>query len=297
MTATVPPPSSETNPAVAGLVSLALDASREILSVYCKDFSAAGKADGSPVTEADARAERVILAGLKSRFPHISVVAEEACEAGDLPECGQRFFLVDPLDGTKEFISRNGEFTVNIALIVEGVPVFGVVAAPALNAVYWGGVLPSDLGGSGASGAWKALITDDCASDPQPISVRKAPASGLTVLASRSHCSAETEALINQLDVFERVSVGSSLKLCWLAEGRADFYPRLAPTMQWDIAAGDAVLRAAGGETLLAKDLTPFAYHVPQHPEKDDLRNANFLALGDRTMKSRLTPVDGAAAE
>ncbi|MTH98351.1 3'(2'),5'-bisphosphate nucleotidase [Roseibium sp. RKSG952] len=272
------------------VVCLALAAAAEVLDVYGTDFSSEGKADGSPVTQADARAEKVILSGLRELFPSVPVVAEEDVEAGHLPSTGNRFFLVDPLDGTKEFISRNGEFTVNIALIENGVPVFGVVVAPALGSVYWGGSIPEDLGGTANASAvaYKAHAEGQNIRDAVSIFVREVPSEGLTVLASRSHCSAETQALIDHLDVAERVSVGSSLKLCWVAEGKADLYPRLAPTMQWDIAAGDAILRAAGGHTLYADGLLPFAYKIPENPTKDDLRNPHFIAVGDAKLLPEL---------
>ncbi|MEO0980604.1 MAG: 3'(2'),5'-bisphosphate nucleotidase CysQ, partial [Pseudomonadota bacterium] len=225
------------------LCQLAIRAGEEILKIYAEPFEVENKADGSPVTKADAAAERIILAGLADAFPDIPVVAEESVEAGNLPAVGEVYFLVDPLDGTKEFLKKNGEFTVNIALIEKGVPVFGVVSAPALAEIYWGD-LTSDTGAAGP-GAFRARIADGGLAQVEPVKVRTPPAGGLSVLASRSHLSAETSALIDRLNVAERLSVGSSLKLCWVAAGRADLYPRLAPTMQWDIAAGDAVVRAA----------------------------------------------------
>lgn len=279
------------NSCVATLQSLAIAAGREILDVYGARFESQDKADGSPVTEADNRAEAFILAGLRDMFPGVPIVAEEAVEAGQLPQGGNRYFLVDPLDGTKEFISRNGEFTVNIALIEQGVPVFGVVLAPALGEIYWGGALPADLTGAplGTATAYQGRVVDDLIVDARPMAVRAKPVDGLTVLASRSHLSPETAAVIDRLVVAERISVGSSLKLCWVAAGKADFYPRLAPTMQWDIAAGDAVLRAAGGLTLRADSLEPLTYQIPEGAVKADLLNVHFLALGDGAVKAELS--------
>lgn len=264
------------------LCQLAVRAGEEILKIYAEPFEVENKADGSPVTKADAAAERIILAGLKEAFPDIPVVAEESVEAGNLPDVGDIYFLVDPLDGTKEFLKKNGEFTVNIALIEKGVPVFGVVSAPALGEIYWGN--PGSAAQAGEQRAFKASIADGSIAQIESVKVRTPPAGGLSVLASRSHLSEETSALIDRLNVAERLSVGSSLKLCWVAAGRADLYPRLAPTMQWDIAAGDAVVRAAGGAVVLAADGTDFVYSVPENATKDDLRNPHFIAVTSREL-------------
>jgi 3'(2'), 5'-bisphosphate nucleotidase len=262
---------------VNNLLNLAVAAGAEILKVYAEDFSASVKGDGSPVTVADQAAEDIILKGLANHFPDVPVVAEESVEAGQLPEGGALYFLVDPLDGTKEFVKRNGEFTVNIALIDQGKPVFGVVYAPALKEIYWGGALP----GGEAQGAFQGQVTDCEITDVKKISVRKPPEAGLSVLASRSHLSEETEALITKLNVAEKICVGSSLKLCWVAAGRADLYPRMAPTMQWDIAAGDAIVRAAGGRVVFAKTGKDFVYRLGEGAVKDDLRNPHFIAVSD----------------
>ena len=223
----------------ASLCEMAHRAGREILSVYEGDFTVLDKADGSPMTEADTRAERVILDGLAACAPGVAVVAEESVEAGDVPELdGRRFFLVDPLDGTKEFIRRTDEFTVNIALIEDGVPTAGVVHVPALAETYWT---------AGDGSAWR--IRDGGAA--ARIACRR-PGRRLVAIASRSHRSPETVAWLEQLEIAEIVSAGSSLKFCRIAEGVADVYPRLGRTMEWDIAAGHAIVRAAGGsvETL-----------------------------------------------
>ncbi|MHA7773710.1 3'(2'),5'-bisphosphate nucleotidase CysQ [Roseibium sp. M-1] len=267
---------------------LAIRASEEILKIYAEPFEVQSKDDGSPVTKADAAAEKIILAGLADRFPDVPVVAEEAVEAGELPATGSRYFLVDPLDGTKEFLKKNGEFTVNIALIEDGRPVYGVVSAPALGEIFWGGLLQSQEGDRPA--AFKGRIEGGSITDVAPINVRTPPEAGLSVLASRSHMSAETAALIDRLKVAEQLSVGSSLKLCWVAEGRADLYPRLAPTMQWDIAAGDAVVRAAGGAVVFAASGEDFTYRVPENARKDDLRNPHFLAVSCKSLLPDLAP-------
>lgn len=262
------------------LVRLAVKAGQEILKIYAEPFEVENKSDGSPVTKADAAAEKIILAGLGERFAHIPVVAEEAVEAGELPEVAGSYFLVDPLDGTKEFLKRNGEFTVNIALIEDGAPVFGVVFAPALGEIFWGG----------AEGAFAGRVEKGEVAGARPIAVRTPPVQGISVLASRSHMSAETEALIGRLNVSEVFSVGSSLKLCRVAAGEADLYPRLAPTMQWDIAAGDAVVRAAGGAVVYAETGEDFRYRVPENARKDDLRNPHFIAVGSRALLPGLAP-------
>lgn len=272
---------------ISVLIELALRAGEEILKIYAEPFEVKNKQDGSPVTKADAAAEKIILAGLADAFPDIPVVAEEAVEAGNLPAVGRRYFLVDPLDGTKEFLKKNGEFTVNIALVEDGSPVFGVVSAPALGDIFWGGT------GSGSSDgavdskgrkAFRARIEAGGITGAEAICVRQPPAEGLSVLASRSHLSQETTALISRLNVAERLSVGSSLKLCWVAAGQADLYPRLAPTMQWDIAAGDAVVRAAGGAVVFAETGADFVYRVPENAVKDDLRNPHFIAVSSRAL-------------
>ncbi|MEP4766367.1 MAG: 3'(2'),5'-bisphosphate nucleotidase CysQ [Roseibium sp.] len=274
---------------IAKLNQLALDAGAAILEIYARPFVATDKADGSPVTEADAIAEKIILRGLAELFPEIPVIAEESVEAGYLPTVGDTYFLVDPLDGTREFLKQNGEFTVNIALVIKGVPVFGVVSAPAKDEIFWGGSL--DLDGPSRGQAFSATIKGGGLVDVQPLSVRMPPANGLAILASRSHLSPETNALIDQLNVAQRISIGSSLKLCWLAAGRADIYPRLAPTMQWDIAAGDAIVRAAGGVVVRADNHADFTYVVPKNATKDDLRNSNFLAVSNTALLADLAPV------
>lgn len=266
----------------ASLIDLAIAAGARIMEIYSEPVDVDQKSDGSPVTRADEAAEEIILDGLGRLFPNVPVVAEEAVEAGRVPDAAETYFLVDPLDGTKEFINRNGEFTVNIALIDKGIPVFGVVLAPALGKLYWGGTLPVSIGGTGsAAGALAADVVDGKPENASAIAVRATPPAGLSVLASRSHLSEETAALIEKLNVAERLSVGSSLKLCWVAAGKADIYPRLSPTMQWDIAAGHAVLRAAGGHVLLSDSSMDLTYRLPPGAAKPDLLNEHFIALSD----------------
>lgn len=242
------------------LLPIVRNAGELIMTIYGSDFSVRGKADQSPVTEADERAEALILPALAALLPDTPIVAEEAVAAGEIPEVGTRFWLVDPLDGTKEFISRNGEFTVNIALIENGQPTVGVVLAPALGRLFAGAV------GHGS------FIED--ADGRRPITVRRVPPEGLTVVASRSHGDATAlDAFLAGRKVAELRGAGSSLKICLVAAGEADLYPRLGRTMEWDIAAGHAVLSAAGGK-LTRTDGSPLGYGKP------DFANPHFVAAG-----------------
>lgn len=233
------------------LVPLIRDAGRVIMDIYATDFDVTQKGDDSPVTQADQRAEDVILAGLAQIAPGVPVVAEEAVAAGKIPQVAERFFLVDPLDGTKEFISRNGEFTVNIALIEHGRPVLGLVYAPAIGRLF---------GGVAGHGAW----LEEDGKGRRTIQARKEPAAGLTVVASRSHGDETAlDAFLAGRKVASRTNAGSSLKLCLVAAGEADVYPRLGRTMEWDIAAGDAVLRAAGGKVVVVASGQDLGYGKP----------------------------------
>ncbi|MDB5612521.1 MAG: cysQ [Devosia sp.] len=224
-------------PTNAGLTTLVLEAAiaaaQVILDVYARPITAVSKADGSPVTEADAAAEAIILEYL--RPTGIPVLGEESVAAGIIPTLGERYFVVDPLDGTKEFIKRNGEFTVNIALVEHGVPVMGVVLAPVTGETFIGD----------PSGAWFCNTLNGVVSERTRIAV--ALDERLRIVASRSHGHAALAQLCQTLDVEADVSVGSSLKFCLLARGDAQLYPRFTPTCEWDTAAGQAVLEAAGG--------------------------------------------------
>lgn len=241
---------------------IARAAAREILEVYATDFSVQGKADASPVTEADERAERLITPALQALLPGVPVVAEEAVSRGEVPALGPRFWLVDPLDGTREFVSRNGEFTVNIALIEHGEPVLGVVLQPV------GDVM---VAGVSEEGAWR-----EQGGVRQPIRCRPAPASGLVVAGSRSHGDeAALQAFLGGRLVAGRITAGSSLKFGLLASAQADLYPRLGRTMEWDTAAGHAVLRAAGGDVLTLQG-QPLRYGKP------GFENPHFVAQGWR---------------
>jgi 3'(2'),5'-bisphosphate nucleotidase len=261
---------------LARLMELALRAGRAILDVYATEFAVERKADASPVTEADRRAEAAILAGLRQMAPGIPVIAEEEVAAGRIPAVDGLFFLVDPLDGTKEFLARNGEFTVNIALVKDGIPVAGVVHAPALGTIY----------GGGPGGAVKAAVTGQTPGAWQPIKVRSAPAA-IVAIGSRSHGSAATAAWLTRFPGAAFVSAGSSLKFCLIAEGAADVYPRFGRTMEWDTAAGDAVLRAAGG-MVATLDGRPLAYGKRLQADAP-YANPHFVAYGDRNLATTIT--------
>ena len=237
------------SPFMQSLIDLAVVAGSEIMAIYATDFSAKAKGDLTPVTEADEAAEKIILDGLAKLGGGVPVISEEAASAGRIPEVSDRFFLVDPLDGTKEFISRNGEFTVNIALIENGVPVAGVVHAPALKRIFWG-----ELG----KGAAEGRIDGDVAGQWKGLGVRPLPTDGAVVVASRSHRDAATDDYLRKVKVKSLCSAGSSLKFCLIAAAEADLYPRFGRTMEWDTAAGHAVLLAAGGtvRTVEGPDLT-----------------------------------------
>ncbi|UDF03405.1 3'(2'),5'-bisphosphate nucleotidase CysQ [Asticcacaulis sp. AND118] len=257
------------------LTLIALKAGAKIMDIYEAGFSVDSKSDASPVTEADGAAEEIILAELAKLSPDIPVVAEEAVSKGDIPDTDAVFYLVDPLDGTREFISRNGEFTVNIALIENGVPVAGVVYAPALGEMFWGGR---------DKGAFRAPVTNGVIGTQEAISVREAPAA-LTAIGSRSHGSAETEDWLKQYTVGDFIAAGSSLKFCRVAEGAADLYPRHGRTMEWDTAAGDAVLRAAGG-LVTTLDGQPLSYGKRGRTDETDFANPYFVAYGDRKLST-----------
>lgn len=268
-------------PALAPLVDVALAAGDAILRIYATDFAVESKNDDSPVSAADREAEAIIIERLGRAFPDIPLVAEEAVAAGRIPQTGARFFLVDPLDGTREFVGRNGEFTVNIALVENGIPTMGVVTAPALGRAY---------AGIAGTGAWSAPMGGEpLACGPwAPITVRRS-ADRPKAVASRSHATPATESMLSRFAAGERCAIGSSLKFCLLAEGSADFYPRLGPTMEWDTAAGDAVLRAAGG-LVVTLDGSPLAYGKRGVPGMREFENPFFVAAGDRRLLDRLAP-------
>lgn len=255
---------------LAELERLALAAGRVVMDFYRSGGPVESKSDRSPVTQADRNAEAVILDGLSASAPGVPVVAEEETSAGRVPsELGEAFFLVDPLDGTREFVNRRDDFTVNIALIRHGEPVCGVVYAPARQAMC-----------SGMPGYAEAATVspDHVVVDRRAIRARPVAAPPV-IVASRSHRTPETDSFIARYPGAEIISVGSSLKFCLLAEGKADIYPRFGRTMEWDTAAGDAVLRAAGGRTLTL-DGRPLAYGKRNISGEADFANPHFVAEG-----------------
>ncbi len=227
------------------------------------------KDDSSPVSEADERAEIFLLDRLAHSLPRLPAIAEESAAHGFTPSQTGRFALVDPLDGTREFIERRAEFTVNIGYVEDGRPMAGAVYAPALGALWFGGV--KSYFAKAAPGA--ALPP---AEDWRELHTRPRPREGATALVSRSHCDPLTEAFLARQNIRQRIDAGSSLKFCRLAEGVADIYPRFGPTMEWDTAAGDAVLRAAGGVTL-----TPEGRPLLYGKTADNYRNGPFISYGD----------------
>ena len=240
---------------------IARRAGQEIMKIYETDFEVEEKADSSPVTEADKAAEelieRSIQMGITDQYP---IIGEEAFAAGNAPDIGDTpFWLVDPLDGTKEFVKRNGEFTVNIAIIDAGRPVLGIIHAPVLGQTYWGA----------AVGVF--MQTGD--GDERTIACRQAPADGLTAMVSRSHRSPEMEDFLADYAITGETTSGSSIKFCRIAEGKADLYPRLGRTMEWDTAAGHAIIRFAGG-TLTDLDGNELTYGKP------GFENPHFIAQG-----------------
>ena len=244
------------------VAEIARQAGVKILKIYNTDFQVKIKDDQTPVTYADELAEKIIIKKLNTELPFkYPIISEEAATDGHISNVSSLcFWLVDPLDGTKEFINRNGDFTVNIGLIQNGVPIFGVVYVPAHNITYMGGKL----------GSYKSKDGENY----EKIKCRKFPSNGLTALVSRSHRSDNTTAYLSKFNIANEISAGSSLKFCKIAEGEADIYPRLGPTMEWDTAAAHSVLYSAGGhiETLDGK---PLSYGKP------DLRNPHFVAYGN----------------
>ncbi|HEV2700210.1 MAG TPA: 3'(2'),5'-bisphosphate nucleotidase CysQ [Steroidobacteraceae bacterium] len=249
------------------MIAAALEAGRAANRIYHGTFEVQTKADDSPVTTADHVAEEIILRHLQLQAPGTVVVAEEQVAAGRVPQVAEEFFLVDPLDGTKEFVHKRGDFTVNIALIRQGSPVLGVVYAPATGQLFAANVAAGQALRATLDAEHPVLTT------LTPMRVRAVPAVGVTAVASRSHRTAETDAYLARYPIAQLVSVGSSLKFCMVAVGEADLYPRLGTTMEWDTAAGHAVLVAAGGR-VVDPELRPLRYGKPQ------FRNPWFIASG-----------------
>ena len=256
----------------AALVPPVLAAGAIEMRHYRSGVTVESKADQSPVTIADREAEAVLVAALTAAMPTIPIIAEEAVAAGRMPAIGPEFLLVDPLDGTREFIEQRGEFTVNIALVQQGVPVFGIVYAPATEELYVTLAPDRAVMTKVAPREGPVSIGD---LDLAPIRTRRPDPSALVALGSRSHSNAETETFLGRYRIAQRTNAGSSLKFCAIARGDADIYPRLGPTMEWDTAAGHAVLLAAGG-AVTTLDGAPLRYGNTA----TGLRNPHFVAWG-----------------
>ncbi len=255
---------SEPNDWLAPAVEIACRAGELIMEVYRGQFDVEHKEDASPLTQADMASHHHIIEALQALSPEVPCLSEEAA---DIPfeerSRWQRYWLVDPLDGTREFIKQNGEFTVNIALIEKGEPVLGVVHAPALDVSYFA---------AAGQGAWKRVG----AAPARSIKVRRIPdAAPVRVLVSRSHGSEAQARVLSHLGDYVDMSIGSSLKFCLIAEGEADLYPRLGPTSEWDTGAAHAVLREAGGR-VVDTEFSPLRYNT-----KPSVLNPFFVAWGD----------------
>lgn len=250
------------------LQTIAEDAGREILRFYGKPLTVDAKADDSPLTQGDLASHRHILAALAQAFPDIPVVSEEDTERDEAILKALRWFVVDPLDGTKEFIKETGSFTVNIGLIEYGVPTCGIVHVPVSGRTY---------GASPGSSAWRI----DTGEERVSISTAPAPEK-LRIVASRDHAGPEVRALLERFPDSECLSIGSSLKFCMVAEGAADVYLRDVPTMEWDTAAAHAIVNAAGGQLLTHPEHQTLSY------AKEDYRNGSLLTVGDPSLLSRL---------
>jgi 3'(2'), 5'-bisphosphate nucleotidase len=252
------------------VLAIAQDAATAIMEIYGTDFTVETKADRSPLTAADRAAHRIICAGLERLTPDIPVLSEESGEtthAFATRSGWSRLWLVDPLDGTKEFINRNGEFTVNIALIVEHRPVLGVVLAPALSVSYFGSV---------GQGCWRTNADSETSIVHSQSPARAEP----VVVGSRSHRGDSLDALLARIGPHDMRAIGSSLKFCLVADGSADIYPRLGPTSEWDTAAGQAVLESAGGRVLSLESRADLRYN-----QRPSILNPHFVAFGDPAMR------------
>lgn len=251
------------------VIALAVAAAADILAIYEHPFDVEQKTDDSPLTAADMASHRRIVDGLQRITPDIPVLSEESAEVDIATRRNwSRLWLVDPLDGTREFVKRNGEFTVNIALIEDGVATFGVIQAPVTGELWWGDLV---------HGAYRRDAIAEVA-----LETRTPAVAPLRVAASRSHRDARTEAFMAKMaaekGALETVGVGSSLKFCRVAEGAIDVYPRFAPTSEWDTAAGQAIVEAAGGRVLDPQG-RPFRYN-----QRETLLNGDFVALGDAAL-------------
>lgn len=253
----------DTQAFIEPVIALVREAGQAIMQVYASDFAVEHKDDRSPLTAADQAAHHILVDGLTALSPVLPVLSEEsAAITWSERQAWSRYWLVDPLDGTREFVKRNGEFTVNVALIAEHRAILGVVYAPALEYLAYA---------AEGMGAFMRMANGQDVG----LSTTRPAAAPIRVAASRSHLDARTQALLDRLGDHERIGLGSSLKFCRLAEGRVDLYPRFGPTSEWDTAAAQCVLEQAGG-AVIGTDGQPLRYNT-----KDSLLNGDFLALGD----------------
>lgn len=253
-------------PKLEKINEIAKQAGKAILEIYQQDFAVMEKADKSPLTEADMASHNIIVDALQLLTPEIPVLSEESAEIPFSTRSGwSRYWLIDPLDGTREFVKRNGEFTVNIALIEQGEPILGVVHVPVSGVTYYG---------SRETGAFR----EQGNGNPEKMSVTGERQTPLRVAGSRSHAGDSLQRFLDKVGAHEIVSMGSSLKLCLVAEGRADIYPRLGPTSEWDTAAAQAVVEAAGGK------VTDVELNSLRYNTKESLLNPYFLVFGDSSV-------------
>ncbi len=254
---------------VLDILNIAIDAGKEILKIYKKNFNVDLKVDNSPITEADINSNNLIKKRLIEIEKNIPILTEESLVNWETRRVWNKYWLIDPLDGTKEFINRNGEFTVNISLIENNSPIFGVIYAPEKSLLYYG---------IKNNGSYKLITQDNInkLTEFKKININKNIASKIKIIGSRSHSNKDFHTWVeNNFSQYELISIGSSLKFCIIAEGTADIYPRLGPTSEWDIAAGHVILEEAGGK-LKSFDNTEILYNT-----KKNIINPNFLAYGN----------------
>ena len=254
---------------VLDILNIAIDAGKEILKIYKKNFNVDLKVDNSPITEADINSNNLIKKRLIEIEKNIPILTEESLVNWETRRAWNKYWLIDPLDGTKEFVNRNGEFTVNISLIENNLPIFGVIYAPEKSLLYYG---------IKNNGSYKLITQDNIntLSDFKKININNNTTSNIKIIGSRSHSNKDFQIWVKKnFSQYELITIGSSLKLCFLAEGIADIYPRLGPTSEWDIAAGHIILEEAGGK-LKSFDNTDILYNT-----KENIINPNFLAYGN----------------
>jgi 3'(2'), 5'-bisphosphate nucleotidase len=258
------------------LLPIVACAGESVMHVYDGRFTVARKVDDSPLTLADLESQRVIIAGLKDLTPEIPILSEESAQAPwSERRTWRELWVVDPLDGTREFVKRNGEFTINIALVVEHEPLLGIVAAPAKGLLYWGAAgVGAFSRHQGAQQTQIRVAPPPATRTPEaPVPAAPMPAAPIRVVGSRSHLSPQTAAYLARLGPHEMTPIGSSLKFCLIAEGKADLYPRFGPTSEWDTAAGQALLEAAGGH------VTRIDGHRLRYNCRESLINGDFVAF------------------